>query len=250
MGRWSRRLAPDFVAFAGVRDGERILDVGAGTGTLALAVADAHPAAFVIGVDPSPAYVDFANTRADGQAVRFFAGDARALAFADGSFDRTLALLVFNFIPDPVQALSEMTRVTRAGGVVAAAVWDYGAGMEMLRIFWDEALARDAAADAHDERHMPLCASDELAAFWSTHGLTQVDTQPLTLTMTFASFEDYWTPFLGGQGPAGAYVAALPVEARDELRVRLRDRLLGDRSDGPVTLPARAWAVRGTVPAR
>lgn len=122
--------------------------------------------------------------------------------------------------------------------------------MAMLRTFWDEAVARDPAAKAHDERHMPLCASGELAAFWSTHGLTQVDSQPLTLTMTFASFEDYWTPFLGGQGPAGAYVAALPVAARDELRVRLRDRLVGDGTDRPVTLPARAWAVRGTVPPR
>lgn len=247
MGRWSRWLAPDFVTFAGVRDGERILDVGAGTGTLALAVADAHPAARVVGVDPSSGYVDYANTRAEGRAVRFFAGDARQLAFDDGAFDRTLSLLVFNFIPDAARALAEMTRVTRTGGVVAAAVWDYGGGMEMLRIFWDEAVARDAAADPLDERHMPLCGSGELAAFWSTHGLTQVEAQPLTLTMTFASFEDYWIPFLGGQGPAGAYVAGLPVEARDELRVRLRHRLARDGTDAPITLPARAWAARGTV---
>ncbi len=129
---------------------------------------------------------------------------------------------------------------------MAAAVWDYADGMQMLRTFWNEAVVSDPAIAARDEALMPFCKVGELAALWSRGGLLHVDEQPLTIQMAFASFEDYWTPFLGGQGPAGAYAASLPEAERDVLRLRLRKRLVGD-DDRAFTLPARAWAVRGTV---
>lgn len=247
MGRWSRQLAPLLVQFAGVRDGEAVLDVGSGTGSLAAAVRQAAPAARVTGIDPSAAYVAYARSQLPEDGFRFVVGDAQAMEFPDASHERTLSLLVLNFIPDPAKALREMTRVTRPGGTVAAAVWDYGGGMQMLRIFWDEAVAADPAAAPRDERHMPLCRQGELAALWRAGGLANVEEQPLLFTMSFASFDDYWTPFLGGQGPAGAYVAKLSDDRRAALRARLLHRLADGSENRPLTLEARAWAVRGEV---
>jgi SAM-dependent methyltransferase len=147
MGRWSREVAPPLVTFAGVRDGNVVLDVGSGTGALTAAVAAVAPSSRIIGIDPAAPYVAFAQARHPSDLIRFEVGDARQLLFANGSFDCTLSLLVLNFIPDPAKALDEMIRVTRPGGTVAAAVWDYGQGMEMLRVFWDEAIALSPAMD-------------------------------------------------------------------------------------------------------
>jgi hypothetical protein len=119
--------------------------------------------------------------------------------------------------------------------------------MQMLRVFWDEAVALDPAAAARDERNMPLCRRGELATLWREHGLAQVVEQPLTIRMSFSSFEDYWEPFLGGQGPAGAYVASLSPARRDALRNRIRQRLVGNGLDRPIELEARAWAAKGVV---
>jgi len=250
MGRWSRELAPLLVKFAGVRDGDAVLDVGSGTGALTTAVAAVAPASRIIGIDPAAPYVAFAQARHPGGLIRFEVGDARQLRFLDGSFDRTLSLLVLNFIPDPAKALDEMIRVTRPGGTVAGAVWDYGRGMEMLRVFWDEAVALNPAADAGDERRMPLSRQGELAALWREHKLVDVSEEALTIRTQFSTFDDYWSPLLDKQGPAGAYVAALATSQREQLRLRLRRRLLGDGPDRSVVLSARAWAVRGIVPGR
>lgn len=246
MGRWSRQLAPALVAFADVRPAQAVLDVGAGTGALAAAVATALPTARVTGVDPSAAYVAYARQHVQAGEARFVVGDAQALEFPDATFDRVLALLVMNFIPDRAKAIDQMVRVTRPHGVVAAAVWDYGDGMQMLRIFWDEAVALAPAAASRDERNMPLCRRGELAALWRAHGLEDVVETALEVSTEFTSFDDYWRPFLGGQGPAGAYVAGLQNENRGALETRLRRRLLGGRADGPFALKARAWAVKGT----
>jgi SAM-dependent methyltransferase len=248
MGRWSRELAPLLVKFAGVRDGDAVLDVGSGTGALATAIAARAPSSRIIGLDPAASYVAFAHTRHPGGHVGFEVGDAQQLRFADGRFDRTLSLLILNFIPDPTKALGEMVRVTRPGGTISGAVWDYGQGMEMLRKFWDEAVALNPAADARDERHMPLSREGELEAFWREHRLQDVAEEALTIQTRFSSFDDYWLPFLEKQGPAGDYVATLTAGEREQLRLRLRKRLIGDRPDGPIVLSARAWAVRGIVP--
>ena len=248
MGRWSRRLAPLFVEFAGVQDGESVLDVGSGTGALASAILEARPHAHVTAVDPAQEYVSAARQRAAGKGIRFVVGDARALDFSDGTFDRAVSLLALNFVPDPAQALAEQIRVTHPGSLIAAAVWDYGEGMQMLRAFWNEAVAADPAAEPRDERHMPLCRHGELSALWLSQGMLAVGERPLTIELPFASFEDYWTPFLGGQGPAGAYVASLSAAARARLCDRLRARLADEHGDGPFTLTARAWAVKGYSP--
>jgi ubiquinone/menaquinone biosynthesis C-methylase UbiE len=250
MGRWSARLAPLFVEFARVAERDAILDVGSGTGSLSLAAAAAAPAGRVTGIDVSAAYVAAARTRSPGDRVQFEEGDAQALRFPSGSFDRTLSLLVINFIPDPARALVEMIRVTRPGGIVAAAVWDYDQGMEMLRVFWDEAVALDPVAEPRDERHMRFCRQGELADLWRQHGLIEIQARPLTVPLEFASFDDYWLPFLDGQGPAGAYAASRPEPRREQLRQRLRSRLLGEAPDRPITLHARAWAVLGVVGSR
>ena len=170
------------------------------------------------------------------------------MRFDDAMFDRTLSLLVVNFIPDARKALGEMKRVTKPKGTVAAAVWDYGEGMEMLRAFWDEAVALTPANAAKDERNMPLCRRGDLAALWREQGLQDVVEEALTIETRFASFDDFWTPFLEKQGPAGAYAASLPAADREALRLRLRRRLLGDGPDKAIVMHARAWAVRGTTP--
>jgi SAM-dependent methyltransferase len=250
MGRWSRQLAPELVTFADIGDGQTVLDIGSGTGELAFAVARAVPSSRITGVDPAAAYVKFAQSQAPSDRVRFVVGDAQRLEFADRSFDRAVSLLVMNFIPDRSKAMRELVRVTKPGGVIAAAVWDYGDGMQMLRVFWDEAVALDPSVAARDERNMPLCKRGELGEFWRAHALTAVEERPLTVQTPFKSFDDYWAPFLGGQGPAGAYVRQLGETDRAALRDRLRRRLLGDGPDGPITLQARAWAVKGVVPKR
>jgi SAM-dependent methyltransferase len=247
MGRWSRRLAPLLVQFSAVAVGDDVLDVGCGTGSLTAAIVGASPFSRVVGVDPSEPYVALARAHHQTERVRFEVGDAQQLRFEDASFDRTMSLLILNFIPAPDKALKEMIRVTRPGGTIAAAVWDYGDGMEMLRVFWDEAVDMAPDADAKDERHMPLSRKGELAALWRSHDLHDVAETPLTIDTPFSSFEDYWSPFLVQQGPAGAHVATLSAPDREQLRLRLRRRLIGDGPDGPIELRARAWAVRGAV---
>lgn len=246
MGRWSRILAAQYIAFAGVRDGDRVLDVGTGTGSLASTLEKNLPSAEITGVDPSEGFIAFA--RKNARRARFEVGDAQQLRFAEASFDRTMALLVLNFIPDHARAIREMRRVTRPQGSVSACVWDYDAGMEMLRFFWDEVVALDPAMAPKDERHMKLSRQGQLGELWRSAGLVDVEEQPIVIEQAYGSFLDYWEPFLKGAGPGGAYVVSLPEARRQSLEARMRARLLGERQDGPFVLKARAWCVRGEVP--
>jgi SAM-dependent methyltransferase len=251
MGRWSRLMAPRLVDFAGSPTGGRVLDVGSGTGALAFAIAERNSTTRVVGIDPSKEYVAYATSRNRfGERASFEVGDAQKLRFSDASFDAALSLLVFNFIPDPNKALLELRRLTKQGGTISAAVWDYGSGMRMLRAFWDAAVHTDPAADKLDEKHMRLCRAGELSALWKQCGLENVDEQPIDIEMKFSSFADYWDPFLLGQGPAGSYVHSLNAKQVQILRGEIKRGLSLTDENKPFVLKARVWAVRGIAPNR
>ena len=251
MGRWSHLVAPLLVDFTGLPDTGLVLDVGSGTGSLAFAIAERNNQSRVLGIDPSKEYVAYANSRNPfPDRASFQVGDAQQLRLPDATFAASLSLLVFNFIPEPSKALREVRRVTKAGGRISAAVWDYGTGMRMLRVFWDAAVSIDARAERLDEKHMQLCRAGDLSHLWKRGGLENVHEQPLEITMRFESFADYWDPFLLGQGPAGTYVRGIDRDRLHVLREAVKRRLALSRDDVPFALPARVWAVRGTVPSR
>jgi len=249
MGRWSRLVAPLLVDFTDVPETGRVLDVGSGTGSLAIALGERKPHCHVVGIDPSTEYVAYANSRNPfADRVNFQVGDAQDLHFPDKCFQACLSLLVFNFIPDPAKALREVIRVTTPGGRISAAIWDYGAGMRMLRTFWDAAVSVDTRAERLDEKRMPFCRYAELSELWRQAGLEDVHEEPLDITMQFKSFADFWDPFLLGQGPAGTYVRSLDGAQQRALRRELKRRLSLSEEGAPFGLPARVWAVRGRVP--
>jgi len=247
MGRWSQVMAPLLVEFAGVRDGDNVLDVGCGTGSLSSALLESGSRVRVAGIDGSADYAEIARSNVNDDRATFEQGDAQVLPYGDDQFDACVSLLVMNFIPDATQALGEMCRVTRTGGTVAAAVWDYGDGMEMLRQLWDTASEIDEAAVAKHEGKMPLCRPGELAALWSDNGLVDIADTGLTIPMNFTSFDDYWAPFLTGVGPSGSYVNGLEAPIQTALKERLSAKLAAGSEDAAFSMKARAWAVRGIV---
>jgi SAM-dependent methyltransferase len=249
MGRWSRQIAPLLVDFVDAPDSGRVLDIGSGTGSLAFELAKRKTGIHVIGIDPSPEYVGYAASKNPfPDRVSFHTGDAQHLDFENAAFAASISLLVFNFIPDAAKALNEARRATQPKGRVAAAVWDYGGRMRMLRAFWDAAAEIQPGADKVDERNMPLSRSGELSQLWTLGGLEQVREQPLETEIRFSSFSDFWEPFLLGQGPAGAFVRTLDDDRLQHMRTAVRRRLARSSEDEAFTLPARVWAVRGVVP--
>lgn len=250
MGRWSRRLAGPFIDFVGVRDGDAVLDVGCGTGSLTFAVAARANVAAAAGIDLSEAYVDFARGRSDDKRIAFDAGDACALPYPDGAFDCVMSMLVLNFVPDAAAAAAEMVRVARSGGTVAAAIWDLRGGLLTFRMFWDTAAAQDDEAAIARARNFsgPYTRPGELADAWAGLGLCDVVQDYVTIRMDYDCFEDYWSPFLGKTGPAGTYLAALPADRVSALQSRLRAAYEAGDPDGPRSFAATAWVCRGRVP--
>jgi SAM-dependent methyltransferase len=244
MGRWSRQLAPRLLAWLAAPPGLRWLDVGCGTGALSAAIADGCQPSALTGIDPSEGFLAAARQRLPEGTVLHRAG-ADALPLADAAVDVAVASLVLNFVPDSVAALREMERVTAPGGTVAAAVWDYAGRMDLIRHYWDAASELGLLAGAqHQGERFPICQPGALAQAFSAAGLEQVADGALELEMRFADFEDYWQPFLGGQGPAPAHAVALDAEARERLRQHLQQRL-GATAGAPIVLRARAWVARG-----
>ena len=241
MGRYSRELAPAFIEFACIEPGVRVLDVGCGPGALSERLAGVVGAEQVGAVDPSEPFVAACRERVPGADVR--RGDAEDLPWEDDAFDAAVAQLVVNFMRDALAGASEMRRVVGPGGVVAACTWDYGDGMEMLRLFWDAARTLDDAAP-DEGRTMRYRSTQELGELWREAGLNDVDTDHLTVQTTYSGFDDLWEPFTFGVGPAGSYCAALEPSRREELRERFREKV--GSPTGSFTLSARACAVRGS----
>ena len=213
MGRWSARLAPLFAAFADIRGGGRVLDVGCGTGILCRILLDLDRHIEVVGIDPAASYIDYACRSARSRRARFQVGTAEMLPFVDAAFDNALALLILQELPDAPRALREMARVTRRGGCVAACKWDFGKGLPMLSLFWDaaEAVSFEAVAGyrAAKGTRPDYPGPKELAALWRACGLTEVRTAALDINMEFASFEDFWLPFPWGGDAALCFCARL-----------------------------------------
>ncbi len=244
MGRWSALLAQRLVEWLEPVAGARWVDVGSGTGALTEAVLHSAAPADVVAVDPSPAFTAYATARFDDDRVTVRTGDALALPVDSRAADYVAAGLVLNFVADPQRAVEEMARVTRPGGTVACTVWDYAEGMQMLRVFWDAATALDPAAAELDEARFAVCRPDALEHVFTAAGLRDVQVGELTVPTVFAGADDFWEPFLGGQGAVAGYVAGLDDGARDALAEEVRRRLpVAD--DGRVHLTAKAWAARG-----
>ncbi len=243
VGRWSRVVARDFLAWLKIPAVSRWLDVGCGTGALSQTIIDIGAPAAVTGVDHSEGFVAFAQEHVRDARARFEVGDAQALAVETGTYDVAVSGLMLNLVPRPDRAVEEMTRAVRPGGVVALYVWDYAGRMDLIRHFWDAATALDPAVGDEGPR-FAICHPDRLAEVFGAAGLGGVQVRPLDIQMHFRDFDDYWSPFLGGQGPAPAYAMSLSEERRAVLRDRIRAGL-PFAADGSIPLMARALAVRG-----
>jgi SAM-dependent methyltransferase len=253
MGRWSRRLAPIFLEHAGIADGERVVEIGCGTGSLTFAIPAAANIASLTAIDPSEIYLAAAQAKNRDPRITIERGDGTALRFADASFDRALSMLVLpSVLPRPEEAVAEMRRVTRPGGVVCAAFWDSPGGAAANRMFWDTAAALDEAAATARDRTMgrPIYAPGALGRIWRETGLIDIDERSLMIRMDFAGFDDFWRPYAAGEGMLGEYVVSLGMARRQRLEERLRSAYLCGRPDGARSFVAVALSCRGVVPGR
>lgn len=245
VGRWSRPVARDFLDWLAIAPGAAWLDVGCGTGALTETVVARADPGRILGVDPAPGFLSVAREQVQDPRVDFAEGNAGSLPVEDGDFDVVVSGLVLNFVPDLAAGLQEMRRSVRRGGTIAAYVWDYAGKMELMRYFWNAAVAlKPADRDMDEAVRFPVCNPDALTEKFESAGLTQVATTALDIPTRFVDFDDYWTPFLGGQFPAPDYAMALSQTDRDRLRDRIQG-MLPVNADGSIDLIARAWAVRG-----
>jgi len=249
MGRWSRQLSPRFIEFAGISDGERILDVGCGTGSLTRVLLESADLKSIAAVDLADVYLESARQTIRDPRVDFKAGDATSLPFADKSFDRAFAMLVLHFVPDAKKAVGEMRRVVRSGGVVAATVWDGLGGMPALRLFWDAAATLGIADGKvlRDFYFRPMTRPNEMLAAWSEAGLTSVQQSSITIRFEYQNFSDYWVPIAAGEAALGKFALSLATEQRAALEAAVRNVYLGGEPDGPRSFATTAWACKGIV---
>lgn len=246
IGRWSRLVAHEFLAWLAVSPGRRWLDVGCGTGALTQMILRVAEPSAVTGVDPSEGYIAYARASTPDARVRFMVGDAQELSAERGGYDAVVSGLVLNFVPDPARAVTAMAHATRPEGTVAAYVWDYAGHMQLMRHFWDAAVDLDPKASDLDEgRRFPLCHPEALDRLFTAANLRRVATRAIDVPTVFRDFDEYWSPFLGGQGPAPSYAMSLDEERRVALRERIRASL-PVAADGSISLMARAWAVCGS----
>lgn len=246
VGRWSRKVAPLFLSWLNIPNGQRWLDVGCGTGALCAAIVDRCSPSSVTGVEPSEGFRKTAKEHLAGRAV-LHQGTATAIPLGDSAVDVVVSGLVLNFVPEPRAALFEMARVAGKGGTIAAYVWDYAGKMELMRYFWDAAAELDPTAAKMDEGvRFPICRPEALESLFADSGLEGIEVKAIDISTLFADFNDYWQPFLGGQGPAPAYAMSLDETTRARLRDRIRERLpIG--ANGSISLTARAWAARASA---
>jgi SAM-dependent methyltransferase len=246
VGRWSRQVAPLFLNWLNVPPDRRWLDIGCGTGALCAAILDACEPLSVAGVEPSEGFLESAR-RQLGSHVTFYLGSATAIPLENDSVDVVVSGLVLNFVPDQHAALAEMVRVAGQGGIIGAYVWDYAEKMELMRYFWDAAIQLDPNLAALDEGlRFPLCRPEALTELFAAEKLEHIEVKAIDILTVFASFEDYWSPFLGGQGPAPAYAMSLEEPARLRLRESLKERI-PMLPDGSISMTARAWAIQARV---
>src|SRR5205085_4462988 len=225
VGCWSRLVAREFLSWLKAPKNMRWLDVGCGTGALSQTILDGAAPSLVQGVDPSEDYVNYASKHITDARARFDVGDARSLSYQTASFDVVVSGLALNFVPEPAVAVSEMARVARVGSTVALYVWDYAGEMQLMRHFWEAAATLDPAAKELDEgKRFPICNRMSLLRLFRDAGLRQTEARAVDVPTVFRSFDDYWSPFLGGQGPAPSYAMSLSEDHRIELRELIRSR--------------------------
>ncbi|MBM7791131.1 class I SAM-dependent methyltransferase [Tenggerimyces flavus] len=241
VGRWSRQVAPKFLDWLPDAPGAAWCDVGCGTGALSHAILATRQPVRVVGVDPSEGFLGVAIRNADGP-FEGRVGSATDIPAGDSEFDRVVGGLMLNFVPDYERAMTEMRRIAKPGGYIGVYVWAYAEGMEMMRLFWDAAITVDENALELDEGpRFPVCRPGGLTALFSQAGLADVKVEGIEIPTVFADFDDYWQPFLGGQGAAPAYFDRL-----DEYQqVAIRERLRAALPKGEIALTARAWAAQG-----
>jgi len=246
MGRWSRRVARSFIDWLSPSSGLRWLDVGCGSGALSETVINKYKPAELTAIDQSENFVNSAQKRL-GNLAHCKTGNALALPTEDSSVDVTVSGLVLNFISEPEKALTEMRRVTSSGGTVAVYVWDYAGKMDFLTYFWDVVVELDQkASQLHEGKRFPDSNAEVLEDLFKNAGFEKTVVAPIEIDTHFRNFDDYWIPFLGGQGPAPTYVQSLNESERSELRDTLYE-CLPIRKDGSIPMVARAWAAKSQV---
>jgi ubiquinone/menaquinone biosynthesis C-methylase UbiE len=243
VGRWSRLIAQQFLSALNVPPDGQWLDVGCGTGALTQTILKLAQPQSVMGIDRSEGFIGYARQQIVDARADFKVGDAQSLPLEDAAYDAAISGLVLNFVPQPIQMVREMARVTRLGGRVAIYVWDYADKMQFMRHFWNAAAALDPAAyDLDEGRRFPINHPEALAKLFLDVGLQKVEVKPIDIDTDFSNFDDYWSPFLGGQGPAPTYLMSLTEEKRAALRERLY-MSLPFAINGSIPMVARAWAV-------